>query len=174
MREEYRCTTLTPDRAGEVIHHETVPVDAAVQCVAEDAWGLCGEYTHIRHNGSLAACSYMCLPEMDSSCYRNEWDQEPCLVFDNAPLGRCYDGVCYDNSVYDRLIRLRPPNTRMPCEHGNDYLYNDRGPFGCHFYCREPPNKIARRPDGNVCLNPRMAVQGGCKSGYCVAGYQRS
>ncbi|XP_064459010.1 uncharacterized protein LOC135369348 [Ornithodoros turicata] len=152
----------------------TVPVDANVQCIGVDGLGLCEEYKHIRYNGSLAACSHMCVPWKDTSCYRNEWEREPCLVFDKAPFGRCYDGVCYDNHVYDRLVKLRAPNTRMPCAHGNDYLYNSRGPFGCHFYCRLPPNKIVRRPDGNACLNPRKAVKGGCKSGYCVAGYQRS
>ncbi|XP_064459008.1 uncharacterized protein LOC135369346 [Ornithodoros turicata] len=152
----------------------TVPVDANAQCFGFDALGLCAEYKHIRHNGSLATCSHMCAPQKPTSCYRNEWDKEPCLVFDKATFGKCYDGVCYNTSVYDRLAKLRAPKTWMPCGHGHDYLYNSRGPFGCHFYCFEYPHKIARRPDGKVCLNPRTALKGGCKSGYCVAGYQRT
>ncbi|XP_064459009.1 uncharacterized protein LOC135369347 [Ornithodoros turicata] len=105
------------------------------------------------------------------SCYRTEWHREPCLVFRNAAHGKCYRGVCYNHAEYNRVTANAKPNTTMPCSHGNDYLYNDRGPYGCHFYCRERPHRIAARPDGNTCLNPATATQGGCYTGGCYIGY---
>ncbi|XP_064459014.1 uncharacterized protein LOC135369350 [Ornithodoros turicata] len=152
------------------------PVDGNPMCILVDLPGAggCTDYEHIRYNGSLLACSHMCVPDLDFSCYRNEWTREPCLVFHTATLGRCYGGVCYNHTEYNRLAAIRRPNTQMPCRHGNDYLYSYRGPFGCHFYCRERPHRIEKRPDGNACLDPATAVKGGCSSGYCYAGYQRN
>ncbi|XP_064463894.1 uncharacterized protein LOC135375114 [Ornithodoros turicata] len=145
-------------------------------CVAVDTdWFRgCSEYNHIRYNGSLLTCTHACVPDLDYSCYRYEWEQEPCLVFSQAAYGKCYKGVCYSDAEYRKLAAMKAPDTRMPCKHGNDYLYNNWGPLGCHFYCRERPHDIAMRPDGNDCQNPATARQGGCSKGACYLGYQRS
>ncbi|XP_064458958.1 uncharacterized protein LOC135369282 [Ornithodoros turicata] len=127
----------------------------------------CSNYNPIRTNGSLLTCSRKCNPSNPMSCYLMESQREPCLNFDTAVLGKCYGGVCYDLDLYKAKADEKAPNKTLPCKHGHDYLYNNRGAFGCQYYCFRSPHEIVNRPDEYPCLRPDTTVKGGCGGGYC-------
>ncbi|XP_064458961.1 uncharacterized protein LOC135369289 isoform X2 [Ornithodoros turicata] len=82
----------------------------------------CPGYPYIRFQGAMLTCKRRCYPDQSTSCFVNVWQREPCLIFDEAKLGKCYGGVCYAPEKYDELAAKKAPNTRRQCRHGHDYL----------------------------------------------------